>query len=306
MKKAIIVTLTVFVISAIVTVCLAVGLGANAFKEVFDNSGSFAEMLDNFEDRFDSVEDGIEDRFDPELENKENIIETLVLDGFEFNNDTVRIGCDAAEIIIIPSSDEKLSAKTDIYSFKEISNEYDVHKDYNGYDIYITKIDGTVKSLAKATVYIPGTVKNIVVESDVADVKINNMTFADIDISVGAGEVEIENTTVDNCNITVNTGEVELDNNFKAEKSLNVEVNTGEISYKLPHSQNAVINYSVNTGSAEAKDGLSGYKAFDSDGNAVTVIKRSGKLESESGTENAVTVNFDVNVGEIDFKQFFG
>lgn len=306
MKKTIIVTLIVFVISAIMTVCLAVGLGANAFKEVFDNSGSFAETLDNFEDRFDSIEDGIEDRFDPELENKENIIETLVLDGFEFKKDTVRIGCDAAEILILPSSDEKLSAKTDIYSFKEIQNEYDVHKDYNGFDIYITKIDGAVKSLAKATVYIPSTVKNIVVESDVADIKINNMTFVNIDISVSAGEVEIENTTVDNCNITVNTGEIELNNNFKAEKSLNVEVNTGEISYKLPHSQNAVINYSVDTGSAEAKDGLNGYKAFDSNGNAVTVIERSGKLESESGTENAVIMNFNVNIGEIDFKQIFG
>lgn len=307
MKKTVIITLIVFVISALLTVCCAVALGATAFKEVFDNSGSFGEMLENFEEKFDGIEDSIENKFDPDLDDAENIVETLVLDGYELKKDTVRIGCDAAGIIILPSNDEKLSASMDIYSFnKKARDEFDIHTDYNGFDVYVTKADAVAKSSAEAIVYIPNTVKNIIVESKVAEVKVKNLTAESIEISVNIGDIEFENVAAEKCSLSVNTGEIELDDNVDISKTVKAVVNTGEISYELPYSRNAVINYRVDLGSVETDDRLSGYKKFDKDGNASTILSKSGRLESESGTDNAVQAELTVDMGSIEFKQIFG
>lgn len=306
MKKTIIITAIIFAVSAVLTVCFAVALGANGLnKLIFDENA--IQRIENIGEIIDDIGDRIDDRFDnsfdidgpSRLVTDEHIETTL-------SKDTAVIGCDAAEITIVPSADGKLSTDFSVYSYsKSNSGDYRVETGRSGYDIYISKTVKNSRNVAKVIVYVPDTVKNLKIDAQAAEITIKDLTFDSIDISVNAGEVDIENTETNNCNVKVNAGEANLERNFTAKESVTVKVNAGEICYELPVSTNAVINYSVNVGSVDVEDGLHGYKAFDKDGNSVTFPKKSGRLESSGGTGDALEVNLSVNTGNIEFEQIF-
>lgn len=304
MKKTIIITAIIFVISAILTVCFAVALGANGLsKLMFDESA--VQRLENIGERLDNIGDSIDDSFDNDIDDPSNIVAGEHSET-EPSKETAVIGCDAAEITVIPSSDGKLTADLKVYSYnRDNKNDYHIENGREGYDIYIAKAVKTSRSVAKVVVYVPDTVKAIKIDASAAEVTVKNLTFDSIDVSVDAGEVDIENTTVKNCNVNVDAGEAKLKKNCNVKESLTVKVNTGEIGYELPASSNAVINYNVEVGSVDIEDGLHGYKAFDKNGNSVNVLPREGRLESEGGTEGALNIKLEVNTGSIEFEHVF-
>lgn len=301
MKKAFIITLVIFVASAMITLCCAVALGSGAFKEMLDNSGGIENFLENIEEKIDSIE--IDDLDD---DNKK-IVSTLALDAFEYKKNILKIGCDASEIILVPSQSNELSAKMDVYALtQEERDDYDMHADHNGFDIYVEKLVKTAKSSAKTVIYVPNNVEKLIIDSAVADVTVKNLSFKDIDIKINVGELELENVVADNCKIIVETGEIEIDNNLKINKALTAEVETGELSYELPNKQKAVITYNAELGSVEAEDGFDGYIAFDKDGNKVNSLAKEGRLESAIGIDDAIKVDLNISVGKIEFDQIFG
>lgn len=314
MKKTLITTLIIFVVSFILTVCFAVALGANGFNALLSGDGieSFFKRLEGIEDKFDDFGDRIEDKFDFDVENEHESEngKTVIYeesDELEFTQDEIFIGADAAEVVVIPSENGKRIAKMEVYSHLNSRTERDnfsLKVNFEGYDVYVKENEQNAITSAKLYVYIPDCVKTVKIKSNAGEVKVKNLTLTEIDVSLNAGDVELKSITAEKCKVKVNTGEVELENGFRAYET-EVKVDTGDIKYEIPSEGNIDIKYSTGIGTIKIDEDVSrAYIAYDKDENEVKVLAKDGKIIFVSESSSLLyKLDLEVSVGKLEIDQ---
>ena len=309
MKKAILITSAVFLVSAILTVAFAVGLGASGIRSLFDGTAEgyindFIDKVEQLDGRFEDLGDKIDNRLDHDFDSAYDLAYSKSTE-VDLSGDTVTLGFDAAEIRVVPATDSKLIVDMNVYSKFQTDKElFGILINTDGYDYYLKKLDNIDRSAAKVTVAVPESVKEIKIKASAGEISVQNFSLSKLDIELDAGEVDIENVQAENGRVKVNAGEIGFDKFCKI-NDLEAVVDIGEISYDLSASQNVIINYSVNLGTADIEHGSSDYVAFDANGNETSSLGRIGRLENINADENAAKVQLKVGTGSIEFDEIY-
>ena len=313
MKKAILITSAVFLVSAILTVSFAIGLGASGIRSLFDGTAEeyiydAIDKIEQLDSRFEDLGEKIEDRFDyNRLDHLDHGCESEYDLAYskstelDLSGETVTLGFDAAEIRVVPATDSKLCVDMNVYSKFQTDKElFGILINTDGYNYYLKKLNDIDSSMAKVTVIVPESVKEIKIKASAGEITVQDISLSNLDIELDAGEADIENIQAENGRVKVKAGEISFDEACKF-NDLEAVVDIGEISYDLPASQNVKINYSVNLGTANMEYGISDYVAYDANGNKVSSLGRIGRLESTNADENAAKVVLTVGTGNIIF-----
>ena len=297
MKKAIAITSAVFLISSVLTAVFAVFLGANGIRSLFD--GKAEQLADKFDDLDDKTDDKIHSDFD--------FVDDLPLAFSKhaearLSGDSVVLGFDAGQVDFVPTQDGKLSVDLSEYSEEGSGEHFELRQNADGYDFYIEQLGGGGR--AKATVFVPSSVKNIKIVASAGEADIKDITADSLVVELDSGETELERVKLNDCKVTVDSGEINIDSVCEF-KRLEANADTGKISYELAGG-NIKVSYSVSLGSVSAEDGILGFAAYDENGNRTNTLAKSGRLESENADSQASEIILTLDTGSIEFENEIG
>ncbi len=310
MKKFISVTAIILVISAISALCFFAALGTEFVQYAAD--GNFDGVLEKLEDKLEMIGDEIEAKYSyDEIDDIDDddwyLSNKTTVKSEKYPSDSIVIGSDSVEVIMMPSSDGKLSAEIMTYSRNEDdeATEPIVLKDFSDdsrdYKLFIKAREQSYLYKTKAVVYIPENVRNVEFYTSTGEFKADGGIVLDsLNANIGTGSADIERANIDKCNISVDTGKIDIESGFSAGTSLTAHVDTGKIDCTLPFAAGYTVNYSAQTCKLD-DDMPINIKLFDSDGNPTNTVKPSGKIESSDTSEKTVEANLSVNTGKIEF-----
>lgn len=303
MKKLMAVSAIVLVISAISFFGFAAAYGKGVVDGKYENYFNDIEnKLEAIEERFDnSYHDFDFDDYDGTLKTKTTV------EPEAYQAQSIVIGTDASQVVLMPSQDGYLSAEVMTYSRTDSDSlqSASVLREYseNGvdYNLYVKAPDTNASFEIKAIVYIPDTVKDVIFVSSVGELEADGGIVLDsLNANIGTGSADIERANIDKCNISVDTGKIDIESGFSAGTSVTAHVGTGKIDCTLPLAAGYTVNYSAQTCKLD-DDMPINIKLFDSDGNPTNTVKPSGKIESSDTSEKTVEANLSVNTGKIEF-----
>ena len=335
MKKAIIITAIIFIISSIATLCFAVALGSEAIADfVKDNGASLKEHLHSGEEFFNYITDSetdiggvIQDGVEKFIDGAEVFSNTdfSIIGNSEYNvagekasdisvedKEELRIFADVASVVIKTTEDATMSVSNDIYSKSSPANtdDYTLLIDDEGYDVYLKAKKNNRNTVSELTVEIPQDYDGkIIVECSVGNITIDGalLEAAGIDATVNVGNITAKNSTVNNASLSADTGNITVTSDFTCLNSeLRIKTDIGSVEYSMPAGRNVDVIYNINTGSAETAE-LNG-----ADGITVTKNSQAGTNGTESSgsvkggnatnTDNVLNVSIEVSIGNIEFK----
>lgn len=307
MKKFISITAIILVISVISTLCFGVALGSEFVD--YAASGELDRAFEELEAKLDALDDGFFDNdYDTDFDDYDGALKGRVtVEPEEYGSESIAIGADSANVILMPSQDGKLSAEVLTYSKSGDSiQSASVLRDYseNGVDcnIYIKATETNALTEIKAIVYIPNTVKSVRFNSSVGALEADGGLVLDsLVANVTTGSVSLERASVGSCNITVGTGKIDIENGFSAGKDFKGSVATGKIECALSFADSYTVAYSARSCELDTDGRPIGLELFDENGNSTVNAKPSGKIVSAGTDENAVEVNLSVATGKIEF-----
>ncbi|MBE6827213.1 MAG: hypothetical protein E7514_01190 [Ruminococcaceae bacterium] len=324
MKKAIIITAIIFIISSVLCVCLGVAEGAKfirdydkgKFSEEINDIGDFVRKItsggdfsENFTDiSHENIKSNIEQLFEGRdfsiFGQYENIIGSEKVDGIDISGKTeIKIKADVGSVKIVGTDDGTMSASYDIYSRKADADAsaFSLGTDTNGYDIYASG-DKDVKAacLAELTVEIPSDFEGkVTVECNIGEIAIDSAEFKAVSAEVQTGSIEIADTVAESAELNVHTGEIEILSESGGLTLVNAKVGTGSIEYTVPFNGKTEIDYSVHMGSAEL-DGLNP-REYDLTSGGISESGDGTIVIGESEDGNYVKANLTVDMGSIEF-----
>jgi len=308
MKKLISITAIILVVSIISTLCFAAALGTEFID--YAANGELDQALEKLENKLEALDDRLDgsyfdyddyDDYDGMLKSKTTV------EPEAYTADSITIGTDAAEVVLMPSQDGNFSAEVMTYSRHDSDSVQaaSILRDYseNGteYTVYIKSPDTAMSYGIKAVFYIPDTVKTVVFKSSVGKIKADGGIVLDsLDANVETGSASLERADIDKCNINVETGKIDIENGFTVRTSLTAHVATGKIDCRLPFADSYTVTYSAQSCELDSDMPIN-IRLFDSNGNPTSTVKPSGKLTSAGTSENTVEADFSVDTGKIEF-----
>lgn len=307
MKKFLSITAIILVISVISTLCFAAALGTEFVN--YAASGELEQVLETVENKLEAFDDRFDGSYhDIDFDDYDGTLKTkTAVEPEAYQSQSIVIGTDAAQVVLMPSQDGYLSAEVMTYykNGSDSAQSASVLREYseNGVDcnLYIKAPDTDASFGIKAIVYIPDTVKNVSFVASVGELEADGGIVLDsLNTNIGTGSADIERANIDKCNISVDTGKIDLENGFSAGTSVTAHVGTGKIECILPFAAGYSVNYSAQTCKLD-DDMQINIKLFDSDGNPTNTVKPSGKIVSSDASEKTVEANLTVDTGKIEF-----
>lgn len=303
MKKTIIVTAIIMVVSFIGIICFGVGLGAEGMNEYFKNGTTdFSHEIEKLNERFD-------DDYDWSAAGKgEYLRETLSADSLDFKESNLKIHADVAKINLTASNDGNIHISADIYSAKENynKNRYTLSSS-DGFDVNL-KVDESTASdcIAVLNVSVPvDTVNDITIDSDVGDIGVSGLEINSLTIKAAVGNVVLGNCTVSDTSITVDTGNVEISKTYDYTKSLSASNNVGAISLSLPQGNRGFsASYSTALGALELDENIdkTGFVFTDEEGSNSNSLMSNGTIKynpSSLSDGELIKIALSASVGAI-------
>lgn len=338
MKKALIITAVLFVISSLLVVVSAVALGADAIPKLIDSikEGGILEKIENGGELFENIENGANEFADKVKDGAENYVGDGMIDGRDFsiignpdlqisgdratsldisNKESIVIHADVADVVIKTTDDKFMSAQADVYSKKNdvVTGGYEMIFFKDGYDVYL-KSDKHIKdAVCELTVEIPESYKGkVVVSVDVGSIEFDEVALEELEASVHVGDITADLLSVNNAKLLVDTGNIDIGKSFFCLRSLEANVRIGEVSYIVPESRKVDINYCVETGGVDVEKLDTTDFAITSTSEAgLSGVNTSGKIIGSYGDEaednhseaidKVLAVKIEVVIGSIEF-----
>ena len=335
MKKALISTAVLFVISSLLVVVSAVALGADAIPKLIDSikEGVILEKIENGSELIDNIENGANEFADKIKDGAEDYVGDGMFNGRNFSiigNDEyciggeradgldvsslreIRIRSDVGSIKLVMTDNSKMSASYNLYSDKTNANadEYELILFAENYDIWL-KSDRNIKGcVSELTVEIPVDYDGaILIESAIGDVEIKDVELGDLKIKVDVGEIKASASTVASADFKVETGNISVAPDFITSTGASYKTQIGSVEYALPYGRFVDVSYSVKTGGAEteALDSVEGITVEQSMNVGSDGVQTEGHVkgtnpERFSAVSAVLPVNIEVGIGGIEFK----
>lgn len=308
MKKFIAVTAIILVISAISALCFFAALGTEFVQYAAD--GNFDGVLEKLEDKLEMIGDGIEAKYsyddidddDWYLSNKTTVKSE------KYTSDSIVIGSDSVEVIMMPSSDGKLSAEIMTYSRNgdDEAAEPIVLKDFSDdsrdYKLFIKAREQSYLYKTKAVVYIPENVRNVEFYAYAGEFKADGgITLDSLTVDIGTGNADLERADIDKCSVIIKSGEADIENGFTAHSSLTVRITTGKIECKLPVANGYSLSYSAQGCELDGSTAALDATLLDENGVITNTLGRTGKIISSGTADNMLEADLSVESGKIEF-----
>lgn len=304
MKKTIIGTLVVLILSIISVVCFGVALGAQVTKGVIDPQSEIRKWIEKYSisDIIGNASDtvyNVNDHF--WSENTGTLIATdkLELDPQNSEYSTIphyNIDAEFAKINIIPGSSEKIVFTLQQYKLSSASSQpaYSLSKQDNTITVGVNDTTQTKHVVAVLTVEVPkkALVGDFEIDLECGYITLDQIDFVNsLDISLSAGNIDLKSGQSEKCTLKVGAGNINI-GTFLA-KSTDLDIGVGYAEICLPSNKSIIAEYKV-AGNVSARK-LKTVKGFSNN---------TGFTETKvvHNVANAETVNYTIDiVGNINF-----
>ena len=244
MKKAMIITTVLLVVSFITTLCLGAALGSQGLRALFRDGGIVDRWSQNISDRADvSLYDA-----DWDEEGRQYMFQSdsATLEG---TPDALTVTANVGNIRVRTSTGEAIKVVLEQYSRRSNpTSKYDFTVE--GGDIVLTAADELDGTTATMTVYVPYALASLSVKTALGDVEITDVSARTLTAQADTGELDVERVTADNAELRVALGDMDI-SGVQITQSLTAENACGDISLDLPASAPFTLSYTVETGSAD-------------------------------------------------------
>lgn len=293
MKKAMIITTVLLVVSFITTLCLGAALGSQGLRALFRDGGIVDRWSQNISDRADvSLYDA-----DWDEEGRQYMFQSdsATLEG---TPDALTVTANVGNIRVRSSTGEAIKVVLEQYSRRSNpTSKYDFTVE--GGDIVLTAADELDGTTATMTVYVPYALASLSVKTALGDVEITDVSARTLTAQADTGELDVERVTTDTAELRVVLGDMDI-SGVQITQSLTAENACGDISLDLPASAPFTLSYTVETGSADLDEeiptewlrnvqrggvGASGTLQRDTGGAQYTVHVTLGDFELDRGID---------------------
>ena len=293
MKKAMIITTVLLVVSFITTLCLGAALGSQGLRALFRDGGIVDRWSQNLSDRADvSLYDA-----DWDEEGRQYMFQSdsATLEG---TPDALTVTANVGNIRVRTSTGEAIKVVLEQYSRRSNpTSKYDFTVE--GGDIVLTAADELDGTTATMTVYVPYALASLSVKTALGDVEITDVSARTLTAQADTGELDVERVTTDTAERRVVLGDMDI-SGVQITQSLTAENACGDISLDLPASAPFTLSYTVETGSADLDEeipterlrnvqrggvGASGTLQRDTGGAQYTVHVTLGDFELDRGID---------------------
>lgn len=266
MKKAIIATAVICVLSLLATIVLGVTVGANVIsngwnlgKEWLEDWGSteWSENIEGWNDAEISA-DGLR------LIRKDERPHSGVI------NSVGKITAETAEIEIVATKSEE--PKITLVQYSKTRQDPFCELTVNGEEIEIRELRKRVSgetAILRVEVYenqddtMPFGIGNCEVTLETGTVKIENLKLSSVSVQADIGTIQLKNVQALSMELHAGTGTVSVEDGCEAQQSLNATVDTGDLSLALPRETSKIpftLSYEVSAGSVKLSDIPAGYR----------------------------------------------
>ena len=217
MKKAMIATAVVLVLSFISTVCFGVALGSQGLRAFFRDGG----VLDEWSGAVSDWNDVIlyTDAF-ADTDERENLFssEGTLLEAV----DSLKITANCGEVRVLQGTGEQVEVSLEQYSSRvNPSPKYVLSVPQPG-EIQLSAASDLDGVAAVLTVYVPKALTALTIDVRYGSVEVRDISAERMAVTLDAGDLDLAGCTLTTAELRVNTGDIDIEN------TVTVTVNTDE------------------------------------------------------------------------------
>ncbi|MGN0519786.1 MAG: DUF4097 family beta strand repeat-containing protein [Candidatus Fimenecus sp.] len=246
MKKAMIATAVVLVLSFISTVCFGVALGSQGLRAFFRDGGVLDEWTDTVTDWNDILLYTDETVDTDDRANLFSSESTTLAAG-----DTLTVTANCGNIRIQRGAGDKVEAVLEQYSNRVNPTPKYTLSILNDNEIQLSAASGLDGVAAVLTVYVPQSLGSLTVETKLGEVEIRDIAAENLSVTVSTGDLDLENCTLKTASLRVNTGDIEIKKTVTVTETLSVDCACGDVDIEIPETAPFTMQYTVQTGNAE-------------------------------------------------------
>ena len=246
MKKAMIATAVVLVLSFISTVCFGVALGSQGLRAFFRDGGVLDEWSGAVSDWNDVIlyTDALAD-----TDERENLFssEGTLLEAV----DSLKITANCGEVRVLQGTGEQVEVSLEQYSSRvNPSPKYVLSVPQPG-EIQLSAASDLDGVAAVLTVYVPKALTALTIDVRYGSVEVRDISAERRAVTFDAGDVELAGCTLTTAELRVNTGDIDIENTVTVTESLCVDCAFGDVDIEIPETAPFTMQYAVQTGNAE-------------------------------------------------------
>lgn len=246
MKKAMIATAVVLVLSFISTVCFGVALGSQGLRAFFRDGGVLDEWSGAVSDWNDVIlyTDALAD-----TDERENLFsgEGTLLEAV----DSLKITANCGEVRVLQGTGEQVEVSLEQYSSRvNPSPKYVLSVPQPG-EIQLSAASDLDGVAAVLTVYVPKALTALTVDVRYGSVEVRDISAERMAVTLDAGDLDLAGCTLTTAELRVNTGDIEIEKNVTVTESLCVDCACGDVDIEIPETAPFTMQYTVQTGNAE-------------------------------------------------------
>ncbi len=246
MKKAMIATAVVLVLSFISTVCFGVALGSQGLRAFFRDGGVLDEWSGAVSDWNDVIlyTDALAD-----TDERENLFssEGTLLEAV----DSLKITANCGEVRVLQGTGEQVEVSLEQYSSRvNPSPKYVLSVPQPG-EIQLSAASDLDGVAAVLTVYVPKALTALTIDVRYGSVEVRDISAERMAVTLDAGDLDLAGCTLTTAELRVNTGDIEIEKNVTVTESLCVDCACGDVGIEIPETAPFTMQYTVQTGNAE-------------------------------------------------------
>ncbi len=246
MKKAMIATAVVLVLSFISTVCFGVALGSQGLRAFFRDGGVLDEWSGAVSDWNDVIlyTDALAD-----TDERENLFsgEGTLLEAV----DSLKITANCGEVRVLQGTGEQVEVSLEQYSSRvNPSPKYVLSVPQPG-EIQLSAASDLDGVAAVLTVYVPKALTALTIDVRYGSVEVRDISVGRLAVTLDAGDLDLAGCTLTTAELRVNTGDIEIEKNVTVTESLCVDCACGDVGIEIPETAPFTMQYTVQTGNAE-------------------------------------------------------
>lgn len=249
MKKAMIATTVLLVVSFVTTLVLGAALGASGLRALFADGGA----LDRFADRVrDRTTVSLYTDTDWEEEGRQFLFQTdsLTLEGAP---KTLRIEAAMGAVRVRQTTGDKVEVVLEQYSRQSAPTPCFALRAQDG-ALTLSPSGDTDGVYAVLSVFVPYALTSLSVETALGDVDLSGVTADTVLVQTGTGDISLARVTAGDAQLRTETGDIDVEEAVQIAERLSVEAQTGDVGLHLPAGTPFVLTYTVDLGEADLDD----------------------------------------------------